>query len=109
MEEIMKRTLIVILTAAMLAAFSGLALAGTPGVNRRQVRQHVRIAQGVASGQLTRAEAMRLRAGQRHINRAECRAKSDGVVTARERVRLQHMQNHESRAIFRFKHNARSR
>jgi hypothetical protein len=101
----MKRTLIVVLTAALLAAFASLAVAGTPVVNKRQVRQHARIAQGVASGELTKGEAVRLRAGQRHLRRQERRARSDGVVTARERVRLQHMQNRESRTIYRLKHN----
>jgi len=105
----MSRTKIMIMSAVLLVALAGLAHAGTPGVHHRQWKQHARIHQGVQSGELTRGEAMRLRAGQRHIRRAEFRAKSDGVVTARERARLHAMQNHESRTIWRMKHNARSR
>jgi len=105
----MSRTKIMIMSAVLLVALAGLANAGTPGIHQRQWNQHARIHQGVMNGQLTRGEAMRLRAGQRHIQRAEWRAKSDGIVTARERARLQAMQNHENRAIWRMKHNARAR
>lgn len=105
----MSRTKIMILSAVLAVAFASVAHAGTPGVNQRQWNQRARIHQGVMSGELTRGEAMRLRAGQRHIRRAEWRAKSDGVVTMRERARLHAMQNFENRAIWRMKHNARSR
>ncbi len=105
----MKRISAVLLAAALLALTASLASAATPRVDRREARQRARIHQGVVSGQLTRAEAVRLRAGQRHIQRLERRAKCDGVVTPRERARLERAQNHESRAIARLKHNARTR
>jgi hypothetical protein len=105
----MKRTKTLVMSAILLLAFASLAHAGAPGVNHRQAHQNARIHQGVASGELTRAEAARLRAGQRHIRRDERRAKADGVVTARERAHLNRMLNHESRAIARLKHNARTR
>lgn len=105
----MSRTKIMIMSALLVVALAGLAHAGTPGVNQRQWNQCARIHQGVAGGELTRGEAMRLRAGQRHVRRVEWCAKSDGVVTARERVRLHAMQNQQSRAIWRLKHNGRSR
>jgi hypothetical protein len=103
----MKRTMTMFLFACLMVGFAGMASAntGTPRIDRREVRQHERIHQGVRSGELTRGEAMRLRAGQRHVNRMEWRAKSDGVVTFRERARIGHVQNRQSRAIYRFKHN----
>ncbi|MBI1796017.1 MAG: hypothetical protein HY076_05035 [Candidatus Eisenbacteria bacterium] len=85
------------------------AFADTPGIDRREVRQHERIAQGARSGELTRGEARRLRAGQRHVRRMERRAKADGVVTPRERARITRAQNHQSRTIRRLKHNGRTR
>ena len=81
----------------------------TPRVDRREVRQHQRIRQGVRSGQLTRGEAARLRAGQRHVDRMERRAKADGHVSRHERRRLAHAQNVQSRRIYRLKHNRRQR
>ncbi len=103
------RMITVALAVAMLTAVVASANPATPRVDRREARQHVRIHQGVRSGQLTRGEAARLRAGQRHVHRVERRAKSDGVVTPRERARLNHVQNKQSRHIYRMKHNARVR
>ena len=101
----MKRiTLMVVLVAAM-TSVAGVALAHTPRIDAREARQHARIHAGVRSGSLTRGEAVRLRAGQRHVHRMEWRAKADGRLTARERFRIARAQNHQSRRIYRFKHN----
>lgn len=81
----------------------------TPVVDKRQRKQQARIAQGVASGEVNRAEARRLRAEQRHIRRAERRAKADGEVTNRERARLQRKQNKANRDIRRQKHDGQDR
>jgi len=94
---------------AMLSATIASANQQTPRVDRREMRQHVRIERGVRSGELTRRETRRLAIGQRHVHRMERRAKSDGFVNARERDRLAHAQNHESRRIYRLKHNDRAR
>lgn len=112
----MNRTRTFVIAAVLTTAFAGLAIAGpapadaaTPRVDRREVRQHLRIHQGVVNGSLTRREAVRLRAGQRHVHRMEFRAKRDGVVTRGECRRLNRAQNRQSRAIWRLKHNARVR
>jgi hypothetical protein len=105
----MNRMKIMVMSALLLVAFASLAHAGTPGVNKRQANQRARIHHGVVNGELTRHEAVRLRAGQRHIRRVERRAKADGVVSARERAHLHRMQNHESGKIWRLKHNGRNR
>jgi hypothetical protein len=85
------------------------AFAGTPRIDRREARQHARIGQGVHSGRLTRGEAFRLRAGQRRVHRMERRAKADGRVSLRERAHMTRAQNRQSRAIWRLKHNGRTR
>jgi aminoglycoside phosphotransferase family enzyme len=81
----------------------------TPAIHRRQLRQHVRIQQGVRSGQLTRLETRRLARQQARIHRQAARARADGFVSRRERFRLNRQLNHSSRAIYRLKHNGRAR
>ena len=77
----------------------------TPRVNTRQVAQHTRIAEGRATGELTRRESVALRSEQRHIRRSERRAKADGDVTVAERRRMDRKQDRASRHIRRAKHN----
>ena len=74
--------------------------------DRRQVAQHVRIAEGRKDGDLTRGETVRLRKEQRNIRRTERRVKADGTVTPREKARLAHRQNRASRHIHRAKNNS---
>jgi hypothetical protein len=105
----MKRILVITLTGVLATLVAGAALAGTPRMERREARQHQRIAQGRMNGQLTRGEMARLRAGQRHIRRMEQRAKRDGIYSHRERMRIERAQDRQSRAIARFKHNRRVR
>ena len=106
----MKRTLMGLVLVALLTAPAAVATASaaTPRVDRREVRQHQRVRQGVQSGRLTPREAARLRAGQARVHALEHLAKADGVVTPAERVRIARAQNRESRHIFRLKHNPRS-
>ncbi|MEM8893156.1 MAG: hypothetical protein AAGC88_01180 [Bacteroidota bacterium] len=75
----------------------------------RQVKQRARIAQGVASGEVTRFEAKQLRTEQRIINRTEQRMEADGLVTRREQRKLTKMQNKASRDIRRQKNDLQSR
>jgi hypothetical protein len=81
----------------------------TPGVRRQQAAEQHRIRQGVRSGALTAREARLLTREQVRIERHECRAKADGVVTRRERARLHAELNAASRHIYRLKHNPRHR
>lgn len=76
----------------------------TPGVDQRQRRQTGRIAQGIASGELTGAEVRELLSDRRDIRQAERAAKADGVVTAEERQELQGMLNDLSQNIHEMKH-----
>jgi Ni/Co efflux regulator RcnB len=103
----MKR--LIVLAAAL--ALSAAASAGVrdPRVNARQARQHERIAQGVASGQLTRHEACALRCEQRAVRAEERRYKADGRLTRRERADLRRDLNRANCDIRRMKRNGRTR
>ena len=99
------RMVLLTLTFAALTATMASAQIATPRIERREARQGQRIQQGVRSGELTRGEAQRLRQGQRHVDRMEDRAKSDGVVTPRERAHIGRAQDIQSHRIHRLKHN----
>lgn len=73
-------------------------------VNGRQARQAARIQAGVKSGELTRREAVALRAEQAALRAEERRYRRDGVLTPRERADLRRDQNRASRHIARQKH-----
>lgn len=96
----------IIFSAILMALAIGSAEAQTV---KRQVNQHRRIKQGVKSGELTRAEAVNLRNGQKEIREEKREAKADGVVTAAEKQEIRQDQRQESRKIFRKKHNRRER
>ncbi|WP_280153531.1 hypothetical protein [Piscinibacter sp. XHJ-5] len=93
---------------ACIGAFAQAASAATPGVDKRETRQENRIQQGVASGELTARETVRLEREQAAVNKAEAHAKADGTVTKHERKRLHKLQNHTSRDIYRQKHDAQT-
>ncbi len=73
----------------------------------RQVKQQVRIQEGVKSGELTKKEAARLQAQQARIQAKKVKAKSDGVVTPAEKRRIERSQDRASRTIYRKKHNGK--
>jgi hypothetical protein len=79
-----------------------------PRVDQRQANQERRIEQGVASGQLTARETLRVEREQKHIATAEAKAEGDGKVTAKERARLARMQNKASHDIRHQKHDAQT-
>ena len=65
------------------------------------------INQGVASGELTKKEAVALKTEQRAIKVEKKAFKADGKVTAAERAKLRRDQNQASRHIYNKKHNAK--
>lgn len=81
-----------------------LAETSTQRIDARQAKQQQRINQGVATGQLTPAEAARLQHGQAHVQQIENRATADGVVTGQERARIEQAQDAQSRRIAKQKH-----
>ena len=81
----------------------------TPRVAKKQVKQSVRIAEGVASGELTRHEAKQLKRQQKHIQIEKKIARADGVVTRAEKAHIRHDQRVANRTIYRQKHDSQSR
>lgn len=101
-----------VLVAALLSlgAFAASAQsADTPRIDARQAKQEQRIDQGIASGELNKREARRMNRQQNTLDKAENRAKADGVVTGQERKALTHAQNKTSKRIYRQKHDAQQR
>ena len=78
-------------------------------VHQKSKNQRHRIAQGVKSGELTKAETKNLVKDQKEIHQEVKDAKADGVVTKDERKDIKKDQRQESRKIYRKKHNARER
>ena len=107
MNILTKTTLAAIVTTfAITSAYAG---DRDPGVNKRQARQHHRIAEGVKSGELTHSEAKSLRTEQRAIRAEEAEFKSDGKLTRGERRELRRDLNESSRDIHREKHDGDTR
>lgn len=107
----MRKTLFSALTAFALSSVSYMASAqtATPAITARQHNEQTRIRQGVRSGQLTPAEAARLRAREADIRQDKRVAKADGVVTPDERHEIRKDENQASRAIYRQKHDGQVR
>jgi len=81
-------------------------LAGTNSglIDKKQVQQKHKIAQGVKSGELTRKEAWRLGKQQKKIYLEEHRFKADGDFTRRERAKVHADLVKASRSIYQQKH-----
>jgi hypothetical protein len=68
-----------------------------------------RIRQGVKSGELTKAEAARLKAQTAKVNQERKEYKADGVVTLEERKDLRQDKKKLSRRIYKQKHDGQVR
>lgn len=109
-KQPMKHVLRLICTAGLLAVLAGSASAhpGHGRIDRREARHELRFRHAMRHGEITRAEALRLRMIHRHIARMERRAFADRYLSPRERVRIHRGLIHESRMLRRFSHNDRS-
>ena len=114
------RTRIVIAAIASLLTVAPAAFAQTPerpqrpqrpaGINARQERQVDRIRAGRRAGEVTNAEAQRLRQAERQIQREEQRLRRSGDgLSRREYGKIQRDLNQAGRAIRRSTHNRRHR
>ena len=74
-----------------------------------QANQRARIRQGVATGELTRPEAARLKGREAAIRHDKRAARADGVVTRRERKDIRQEKTSASRAIYNQKHDGQVR
>ena len=104
-------------TSLLPAAVQAQTVPGTPmhphrpGINARLRHQDARVDQGDASGQLTRRESRRLSRRDARIagQAARDRYLHNGHLTAGEHRRLNRELNRTSHAIYRKKHNDRTR
>jgi hypothetical protein len=97
----MNRTLITALLAMTVLSAS----APAQEIRKRQENQQDRIAQGVASGQLTPRETARIERQEATLNRKIRRDRKDGAgLTARERRNINRRQNRLSKEIGTQKH-----
>ena len=92
-----------VLTASLFAA-GGASAQSMYSIDQRQDYQQDRIEHGIRDGQITRSEAYRLEQGERSIDRAQARARADGVVTPQERARIDRMIDREGREIYQQSH-----
>ena len=104
------------LAVSPVALLAQTALTPTPGrndtnIHQRKNAQQQRIANGVASGQMTARETSHVEHQEAGINREErgMRAQDNGHLTAQDRRTIHHQQNQESRRIYRDKHNTKVR
>ena len=96
---------------AVLVALLAGSTAQAGVIATRKARQQQRIAQGVASGQLTARETARLESHEARLN-GEIRAirgANGGGLTAGERTLVNRQQNRLSRHIYREKHDGQRR
>jgi len=77
-------------------------------VNQRRENQQDRIAQGIASGQMTPGETARVERQEAGVNGQihQDRLANGGTLTPAERQQINHEQNRMSGEIYRDKHNA---
>lgn len=107
-----RKTLALILTGTMLSTIlfaQTTPATATPEITKKQVQQRQRIKEGVRSGELTKAEARRLRMREAKIQHDKKMAKADGVVTPQERAKIKAEQRRTSKAIYHQKHDAQVR
>ena len=93
----------------LLATTATLAQVLVPVRPAPQANQRARIRQGVATGNLTPAEAARMRSREAGITAEKRAARADGVVTPGERHDIRKTEQRTSRAIYRQKHDAQVR
>lgn len=79
-------------------------------IEKRKENQKKRIAEGVKSGELTEAEAAKLKARERELNQDIKRDRKDGAgMTARERAIAEKRQDRISKDIAKEKHDAQKK
>jgi Ni/Co efflux regulator RcnB len=103
----------ILLSLAALAAVSAAPLAAQAApwqsINQRQANLEQRIDQGVRSGELTRAEAARLRGEFRSIARLEASYRRSHGLSMRERADLDARFDRLSRQVMAEKHDRQDR
>ena len=105
----MKRGILTIVAAGLLAGTTGIAFADEPDgrIHERKENQQKRIGKGVENGSLTPRETANLERKEGRVNREirHDRRENGGTLTNKEKAKINRQQNHLSRQIYRDKHN----
>lgn len=123
MKNTIVKSLFVLAVGGLISAGSALAQTGAqpgiydPGhprvnqVDQRQIDQQDRIGQGIQSGSLTSGEAAHLEKNEARIQQQKKAdmAAHGGHLTKQEQNQINREQNAQSHAIYRDKHNNRTR
>ena|SRR6185369_8827311 len=105
----MKRTIIAMLTSAVLLIAPAFAQDNGTVIDQRKENEKDRIKAGVKDGSLTKAEAKRLKAEDKKVNKDIRRAEKDGVVTDKEKAKVTKEQNKLSKNIAKQRHDKQTR
>lgn len=102
------KKLVILTVMMMISLFISVDMAQAGRAGNRQIKQQKRIQQGLASGELTSAEALRLEREQRRIQKTKQEVLKDSELTPEERLCLERRQNKANRHIYRLKHNEKT-
>jgi len=107
----MKRTIAAILTSAVLILMPAFAQDNEEKsvINQRKENEKDRIQAGVKDGSLTKTEAARLKAEEKHVNKEIRRDRKDGDLTAKEKAKITKDQNKLSKNIYQQRHDKQTR
>lgn len=97
------------LLAVSLSVSAGGPASASDDIEWRQSNQQKRISEGFKTGQLTRAEYIRLQAEQARIAEMKSNALADGVIDSGERDRIVRAQQEAGRHIYIEKHDSETR
>lgn len=109
MNSVLKKAFYAAALAALAVPAFSQSNSPAPVIGQRKENQQDRIANGVASGQLTPRETANLEKKEAALNHEEKRMekRDGGNLTAADKARLTRQQNNLSHQIYRDKHNAR--
>ena len=108
MSSVLKRAFFAAALAALAAPAHSQSTTPAPSIEQRKENQQDRIANGVASGQLTAGETKNLEKKEAALNHEErdMRKLDNGKLTAADRATLNQQQNQLSKQIYKQKHDA---
>ena len=97
------------ITAIVIAASLAAGSASAATIHQRRVNQQERIANGIATGQLSAREAARIEGQEARLGTELHYFRADGTLSPRERASVNSQQNRLSREIYRQKHDGDGR
>jgi len=108
MSSVLKRAFFAAALAALAAPAHSQSTTPAPSIEQRKENQQGRIANGVASGQLTAGETKNLEKKEAALNHEErdMRKLDNGKLTTADRATLNQQQNQLSKQIYKQKHDA---